>query len=245
MILSAKTDIGLYRDSNQDSFATGSFVSGDAWAIVCDGMGGVSGGQVASSLCIQKASAVIKRGYRADMTISSAKNLIESAVNAANITVYEESLKEPELHGMGTTIVVAIVINNIAVIGYVGDSRAYLISDGIKPITKDHSLVQVMIDTGKLTSEEAKTHPDRNIITRAVGIMNNVDIDIEIVDFKDEDKILLCTDGLNGSVEDEEIFNIINLYGSDATEKLVEAAIKNGSRDNITAVLFDSLIQGE
>ncbi len=245
MIISANTDIGLYRDSNQDSFAAGSFVNGDSWAIVCDGMGGVSGGQVASSLCIEKASSVIKRGFRPDMSLKSAKNLLESAINTANAAVFEEAGKDTELHGMGTTIVAAVVIKCVVVIAYVGDSRAYIINDTIKQLTKDHSLVQVMIDTGKLTAEEAKVHPDRNIITRAVGIMQNVDIDIEVVDFNEGDKILLCTDGLNGAVEDNVIFDIVNNNSDKAADKLIEAAIESGSRDNITVVLFDSLIQGE
>lgn len=245
MIISANTDIGIYRDSNQDSFVTGSFVNGDSWAIVCDGMGGVSGGQVASSLCIEKASSVIKRGFRPDMSLKSAKNLLESAINTANAAVFEEAGKDTEFHGMGTTIVAAVVIKGVAVIAYVGDSRAYIINDTIRPLTKDHSLVQVMIDTGKLTPEEAKVHPDRNIITRAVGIMQSVDIDMEVVDFNSGDKILLCTDGLNGVVEDNVIFDIVNNNSDKAADKLIEAAIESGSRDNITVVLFDSLIQGE
>ncbi len=242
MIISAKTDIGAYRESNQDAFCTGSFVSGDAWAVVCDGMGGVSGGQVASRVCIEKASAVIKRGYRADLSVKSAKNLLQSAINTANAAVFDEAQKDITLHGMGTTIVAVIVLKGVAVIGYVGDSRAYLINDKITGLTKDHSLVQVMIDSGKLTEEEAKVHPDRNIITRAVGIMNFVDIDYEITDFAEGDKILLCTDGLNGSVDDDVICDIVNSNADDVADVLIRTAIDSGSRDNVTVVLLDSMI---
>ena len=154
MIISAKTDIGAYRESNQDAFATGTFVSGDAWAVVCDGMGGVSGGMIASQICIDKVSSVIKRGYRDDLSVKSAKNLLQSAINTANTAVFEESVKDSSLHGMGTTVVAVILIKGVAVIGYVGDSRAYLINDTIKRLTKDHSLVQVMVDSGKITEEE-------------------------------------------------------------------------------------------
>lgn len=245
MIISAKTDIGACRDSNQDAFLCGSFKNGDAWAIVCDGMGGASGGQIASKLCVEKAADVIKRGYRSRMSVKSAKNLLESAINAANAVVYDESQKDIELHGMGTTIVAVVVVGNIAVIAYVGDSRAYILNDKITQVTKDHSLVQLFIDTGKITPEEAKTHPDRNIITRAVGIVNFVDVDVEIVDFSDSDKLLLCTDGLSGSLADEEIFDIVSEYGNASAEKLIEKAIELGSRDNITAVVLDSVIGGE
>ncbi|MBR5442745.1 MAG: Stp1/IreP family PP2C-type Ser/Thr phosphatase [Clostridia bacterium] len=245
MIISAATDIGVYRESNQDAYSTGTFISGDAWAVVCDGMGGVSGGQIASRICIDVASSVIKRGYRANLSVKSAKNLLQSAINTANTAVFEESQKDPSLHGMGTTIVAVIVLRGIAVIGYVGDSRAYLITDTIKRLTKDHSLVQVMIDSGKLTEEEARVHPDRNIITRAVGIMNFVDVDYEITDFSGDDKILICTDGLNGSVDDDVIYDIATSDAENKSEELIKAAIESGSRDNITVVLLDSVVGGE
>ena len=245
MIISAKTDVGAFRDNNQDAFLCGSFINGDSWAIVCDGMGGVSGGQIASKLCVEKAAAVIKKGYRNRMSVKSAKNLLESAISAANAVVFEESLKDRELQGMGTTIVAAVIIGSIAVIAYVGDSRAYILNDTVTRITTDHSLVQLMIDTGRITPEEAKTHPDRNIITRAVGIENFVDADIEIVDISPKDKLLLCTDGLTGVVEENDILSIVNEYHEVSAEKLIEKAIENGSRDNITAVLLFADSQGE
>jgi protein phosphatase len=245
VIISAKTDVGAFRENNQDAFLTGTFVNGDAWAIVCDGMGGVSGGQIASALCVEKAASVIKKGYRNRMSVKSVKNLLESAISAANAVVFEESLKDNELKGMGTTIVAAVIIGSIAVIAYVGDSRAYIVNDTITQITKDHSLVQLMIDTGKITPEEAKNHPDKNIITRAVGVENFVDADIEIIDISPSDKLLLCTDGLSGAVENSDIQSIINEYREVSAEKLIEKALENGSRDNITAVVVDSVIEGE
>ena len=245
MIISAKTDVGAFRDNNQDAFLTGTFINGDSWAIVCDGMGGVSGGQIASKLCVEKAAAVIKKGFRNRMSVKSVKNLLESAISAANAVVFEESLKDNELKGMGTTIVAAVIVGSIAVIAYVGDSRAYIVNDTVTCVTTDHSLVQLMIDSGRITPEEAKTHPDRNIITRAVGIENFVDADIEIVDISPDDKLLLCTDGLSGAVEDSDILDIIREYHEVSAEKLIEKAIENGSRDNITVVIVDSVIEGE
>ncbi len=245
MKILAKTDIGPYRESNQDAFDAGVFETGDTWAVVCDGMGGVSGGQVASSLCVEKTVAAIKRGYRSNMSIKAVQNLLNSAICAANSSVFEESQRDRELSGMGTTIVAAIVMKDVAVIAHVGDSRAYVIKDDITCITKDHSLVQIMVDTGKITEDEAKSHPDRNIITRAVGIMSFVDVDFDVVDIDEKCQLLLCTDGLNGSVEDEEILGVVKESGDYSAEKLVETAIAKGSRDNITTVLLAAEVRGE
>ncbi|MBQ6837332.1 MAG: Stp1/IreP family PP2C-type Ser/Thr phosphatase [Clostridia bacterium] len=241
----AKTDIGKTRETNQDAFDTGYFNDGTVWAVVCDGMGGVSGGQVASSLCIDKTVNAIKRSYREDMTVNNVKNMLVSAINAANSYVFDESLKDRELKGMGTTIVAVVIVNNIAVVAHVGDSRAYIVNDTIKQITKDHSYVQLLVDNGKITLEEAENHPDKNIITRAIGIEGFVDVDVDIVDIKDEDILLLCTDGLNGYVRDDDILKTVKEYGDSSTEKLVETANLNGGHDNITVVLISSDNQGE
>ena len=241
----AKTDIGKTRETNQDAFDTGYFNDGTVWAVVCDGMGGVSGGQVASSLCIDKTVNAIKRSYREDMTVNNVKNMLVSAINAANSYVFDESLKDRELKGMGTTIVAVVIVNNIAVVAHVGDSRAYIVNDTIKQITKDHSYVQLLVDNGKITLEEAENHPDKNIITRAIGIEGFVDVDVDIVDINDEDILLLCTDGLNGYVRDDDILKTVKEYGDSSTEKLVETANLNGGHDNITVVLISSDNQGE
>ncbi len=241
----AKTDIGKTRETNQDAFDTGYFNDGTVWAVVCDGMGGVSGGQVASSLCIDKTVNAIKRSYREDMTVNNVKNMLVSAINAANSYVFDESLKDRELKGMGTTIVAVVIVNNIAVVAHVGDSRAYIVNDTIKQITKDHSYVQLLVDNGKITLEEAENHPDKNIITRAIGIEGFVDVDVDIVDIKNEDILLLCTDGLNGYVRDDDILKTVKEYGDSSTEKLVETANLNGGHDNITVVLISSDNQGE
>ena len=245
MKLFGKTDIGLVRETNQDAFSFGSFDDGNCWAVVCDGMGGVSGGQVASEICVEKVSEAIKRSYRKGITVSSAKNLLTTAINAANSAVFKEAQENIELKGMGTTVVAVLVLDSIAVVAHVGDSRAYLINDEINQITKDHSYVQLLIDTGKITEEEAKVHPDRNVITRAVGIEHVVDVEIDIVDINDNDKLLICTDGLNGYVPDADILKIIKEYGDSSTEKLVETANNAGGRDNVTVVILTADVQGE
>ena len=245
MKLFGKTDIGLVRETNQDAFSFGSFDNGNCWAVVCDGMGGVSGGQVASEICVEKVSEAIKRSYRKGITVSSAKNLLTTAINAANSAVFKEAQENIELKGMGTTVVAVLVLGSIAVVAHVGDSRTYLINDEINQITKDHSFVQLLIDTGKITEEEAKVHPDRNVITRAVGIEHVVDVEIDIVDINDNDKLLICTDGLNGYVPDADILKIIKEYGDSSTEKLVETANNAGGRDNVTVVMLVEDVQGE
>ena len=245
MKIFGKTDIGLVRETNQDAFSFGSFDDGNCWTVVCDGMGGVSGGQVASAICVEKVSEAIKRGYRNKMTVSSAKNLLTTAINAANSAVFKKSQEDFEVRGMGTTVVAVIVLGNLAVVAHVGDSRAYLLNDEIKPITKDHSFVQLLIDTGKITEEEAKVHPDRNVITRAVGIEHVVDVETDIVDINNNDKLLICTDGLNGYVSDADILKTVNEYGDSSTEKLVETANNAGGRDNVTVVMLVEDVQGE
>ena len=245
MKLFGKTDIGLVRENNQDAFSFGSFDDGNCWAVVCDGMGGVSGGQVASEICVEKVSEAIKRSYRKGITVSSAKNLLTTAINAANSAVFKEAQENIELKGMGTTVVAVLVLGSIAVVAHVGDSRAYLINDEINQITKDHSFVQLLIDTGKITEEEAKVHPDRNVITRAVGIEHVVDVEIDIVDINDNDNLLICTDGLNGYVPDADILKIIKEYGDSSTEKLVKTANNAGGRDNVTVVMLVEDVQGE
>ncbi len=240
MKISSITECGPHRKENEDAVNYGFFDTGDCYAVVCDGMGGVSGGKLASSICVQKTSEAIERGYRKRLTIKGAKNLLESAIWASNSAIEKKSTEDYGYRGMGTTIVAAAVIGNVAVIAHVGDSRAYLISQsGISQVTKDHSLVQTMIDCGKITQEEALTHPERNIITRAVGISNFVDVEFDIIDLNNTDSVLLCTDGLSGSLRENEIYEIIKTDSS--IDKLVQKAIDNGSTDNVTALL----IQGE
>lgn len=245
MEILSKSDIGLVRKSNQDAFCAETLPSGDAFAVVCDGMGGASGGQIASKICVERVSTAIKRGYREGMTVKSAENLLTSAINAANSAVFEQSCKNIELRGMGTTVVAVIVLKKIAVIAHVGDSRAYLLNDNIKSITKDHSLVQLLLDSGKISEETAKVHPDRNVITRAVGIENFVDTEFDIVDIEEGSALLICTDGLNGYISDSLIYETVNKYGDSSAEKLVEAANNAGGKDNVTVVLLVDNVQGE
>ena len=240
MKIFGKTDVGRVRIKNEDCYSFGYYDDGNCWAVVCDGMGGASGGEVASSICVEKVSEALKRGYRKHMTVNSVKNLLTTAVTAANAAVFKEAKADLTLKGMGTTIVAVVVLKNITVIAHVGDSRAYLLNDKITPITKDHSFVQLLIDTGKITEMEAAFHPERNVITRAVGIEHCVDVEIDVIDINCSDKLLLCTDGLNGYVADGYMLKLVNEYGDTAVEKLVDAANDAGGRDNITVVVIEA-----
>lgn len=238
MKIVAKTDIGLKRESNQDSYAAGELPGAVAWAVVCDGMGGAAGGNYASSTAVKVISERITSSYRAGMSASSIRNMLTSAIAAANISVYDMSKADPELTGMGTTVVVAIVVDNNVFIAHAGDSRAYILSDGsLNQLTKDHSIVQEMIDHGTLTPDEAKVDPRKNIITRALGVDYELRIDFDIADIGENDVLILCTDGLTNFVEPQEIYELTDdgkFY--EYAERLVARANNNGGGDNITVV---------
>lgn len=238
MKIVAKTDIGLRRESNQDSYAAGELPGAVAWAVVCDGMGGAAGGNYASSTAVKVISERITSLYRGGMSASSIRNMLTSAIAAANISVYDMSKSDPELTGMGTTVVVAIVVDNNVFIAHAGDSRAYILSDGsLNQLTKDHSIVQEMIDHGTLTPDEARVDPRKNIITRALGVDSELRIDFDIADIDENDVLILCTDGLTNFVEPQEIYELTDdgkFY--EYAERLVARANSNGGGDNITVV---------
>lgn len=238
MKIVAKTDIGLKRESNQDSYAAGELPGSVAWAVVCDGMGGAAGGNYASSTAVKVISERITSSYRIGMTSSSIRNMLTSAIAAANISVYDMSKADPELTGMGTTVVVSIVVDNTVFIAHAGDSRAYILSNGsLNQLTKDHSIVQEMIDHGTLTPDEAKIDPRKNIITRALGVDSELRIDFDIADIDENDVLILCTDGLTNFVEPQEIYELTDdgkFY--EYAERLVARANSNGGGDNITVV---------
>lgn len=240
MKIQAFTDTGKVRDMNQDAFKTGFFKEGGAWAVVCDGMGGVSGGQVASEICVNEVSSHIEKGCRKSMSMKSVKNLLVSAITAANIMVFETASENKEYLGMGTTVVAVVVLNGFAAVAHVGDSRAYFINDEIKQITRDHSVVQYLIDTGRITKEAAKTHPDRNVITRAVGVNPEVDIDVDIIPINEGETILICSDGLYEYISENEMLSMIkNPDEDEPAKKLLDMANEAGGKDNITVVTVE------
>ena len=238
MKIVAKTDIGLTRTSNQDSYAAGELPGSVAWAVVCDGMGGTNGGNLASSTAVKIISERISSSYRQGMSFSSIKNMFMSAIIAANVSVYDMSKENPELSGMGTTVVVAIVANERVYVAHAGDSRAYILTSGkLHQLTKDHSFVQEMVDSGKLTIDEAREDPRKNLITRALGVSEDLQIDFCEEDISENDVLLICTDGLTNYVEPDEIYELTEdgkFY--EFAERLVNRANNNGGGDNITVV---------
>ncbi len=240
MRIVSKTDVGKMRRSNQDAYATGEFSNGVVWAIVCDGMGGANGGNVASATAVKIISEHISSSYREGMSSNSVRMMLESAITAANLEVYDMSQRSDDFAGMGTTVVAAVIINGVAHISHVGDSRAYLFStERIEQITKDHSYVQHLIEDGKLTQEEAKTYPHRNIITRALGVEERLLVDYDEIVLDDGDAILICTDGLSSTVESEDMLEVFRKYNFyEYPDCLVKLANSNGGPDNITVVIL-------
>ena len=240
-----KTDKGRYRAENQDAFRI--MPRGDGLlAVVCDGMGGAAAGRLAAEMAVDKFIAVAGAGL--DEPEADAGELLRQAVDAANRHICDFAAASDEYAGMGTTLVGAWIRGGTAVIASVGDSRAYRVTEeGIAQITKDHSLVQQMVDIGLLTAAQARRHPRRNIITRAVGSEPYVTCDVFTLPVQPGDVFLLCTDGLTNGVEDEAIREII-LAAPDldsACGTLLERAAAGGSRDNITALLLSEERGGE
>lgn len=237
MQIFSKTDIGMVRSSNQDAYFTGELSDGAVFAVVCDGMGGANAGNIASESAVKIISEYLLKSYRTNMDFTDIEKMLNNAISSANIEIYDMSLKSPELSGMGTTAVVALIKENNAVIAHVGDSRAYHIGDDIKQLTRDHSVVQSLVEKGELTPTEAKIHPRKNVITRALGAEENIVSDSDIIDVGVGESLLLCTDGLSNFVEASEILNIFkNKNIEDVAEILVDTANKNGGGDNIAVV---------
>jgi protein phosphatase len=231
------TDTGRVRSNNQDCVfceenAIGCFPN---LFLVADGMGGHKAGDTASRLCIEE---VVKQILNTECT--TPVSAFEQAVTVANAAIYERSRAFAELEGMGTTLVGATVAEHTAYICNVGDSRLYCLRDSLKQITVDHSLVEEMVQSGEIQKEEMRTHPNKNIITRALGTDTAVRTDCFEIEVQEGDVLLLCSDGLTNMLEDEEIETIIKEHISDmkdAGKCLVERANEAGGKDNISVVL--------
>ncbi len=238
MKISARTDVGIIRSNNQDSYAAGEFQNGVAWAVVCDGMGGNAGGNIASSTAVKSISERITSAYRETMTSSSIKNLLVTAITNANFEIYDMAADNLELLGMGTTVVAAIMTKNVLYVAHAGDSRAYLISqDEIRQLTRDHSVVQDLVDRGEITPEQARTHPRKNLITRALGVDESLKVDFTVEDLEGDETLLICTDGLSNMIEPLDIYRMVaDNPDSEIAEILVNKANENGGEDNITVV---------
>lgn len=234
------TDPGSVRKQNQDAFQIVKLDRSTVLCVVCDGMGGAKSGNVASSLAVEVFTQEISRNWSPRLDWDKADLLMRNAAKLANFTVYDQAMQFEEFGGMGTTMVAALVRNRKASILNVGDSRAYRITDdGIRQITKDHSLVQMMVDRGELTPEQAKTYPGKNLITRAVGTEPIIMSDLYRQELKRGDFLLLCSDGLSNVLDDQEIlFEVVHgVNKGRCCKRLLDIANARGASDNVTAVL--------
>ena len=232
-----QTDVGLKRNNNQDFVYASNHNVGTlaGLLIVADGMGGQAAGDLASRLCVETMVDSIQASSH-----KGAVKVLSEAIREANKAVTSKASSDPALEGMGTTLVAATPENGSLIVANVGDSRLYLIDDDrIEQITHDHSLVEEMVRAGKLKKEQAKNHPKKNIITRAIGEIQDPEVDYFDVALNRGDIALLCSDGLTNMVEDEQSFRIVRGAQSlqDAGAKLIDAANRAGGKDNISVVL--------
>ncbi len=232
------TDIGKKRKLNQDYVYTSEKPIGNLpnVFIVADGMGGHNAGDYASKYTVDTIVKEIKNSFEVNPEI-----ILRKAIETANACIIELSKENDNLAGMGTTVVAATCMGKYLRVANVGDSRLYVIGEKITQITRDHSLVEEMIRMGGIDREEARNHPDKNIITRAIGAAENVKIDFFNVELKPGDIVLMCSDGLSNMLEDEEIRMILNGQRDivEKAEELVKAANNNGGKDNIAVVLIE------
>ncbi len=238
-----KSDVGKVRSTNQDAYHIAKISDNVAWSVVCDGMGGASGGNVASLVAVGALSDNINKNYNLQMEDESIKNLLVTSIVNANVLVNQKSHQNTELSGMGTTVVLSFIKDGVAHIAHAGDSRAYLVNDNaITQITRDHTMVQYLVDTGEITTEEAKNHPKKHLITRALGVQETIDVEYNYVRLSKNDKIIMCSDGLTNLVEADEIFKTVKENNIDvAIDILVELANERGGTDNITVVMMENI----
>lgn len=239
MIIRSITDIGLKRQKNQD-FIFASDEKDFPLFILADGMGGHNAGEIASKLGVD----IIKKEFELHRDkLKDEKRLIKTIRNSikdANKKIYRESLDSKEFHGMGTTLTLAYILNGKIYIGHIGDSRAYFINEkDIKQLTEDHSLVNQLVKSGSISSEQAKTHPKKNVITKALGASKDIEMDIYTLKYKQGDILMICSDGLTNMLDDREIFDIIHREAIDKSiNTLMVEAKKNGGLDNISIIII-------
>ena len=231
------TDTGIAREMNQDYYFSSDGPVGNLpnLYIVADGMGGHKAGDYASRYTIERiVASVMRSGLQEPVAI------IKGAIRKANELLVDESKEDESKRGMGTTVVIATIEEDKMVVANVGDSRLYVVGSSMRQVTRDHSLVNEMVRLGEINAAEARIHPDKNIITRAIGASAQVEADFFEVELERTDQILMCTDGLTNMVRDEEIFRIMN--GKETLEKKAEILVKtanaNGGRDNITVMII-------
>lgn len=242
MQYAAKSHIGLVRQLNEDGYAIAEHIQPFGVAVIADGMGGHLAGEVASSLAVETVVKHIET--KPDTENFDPLDLLAEAMQAANGVVYERSCSSQGLSGMGTTLVAAMLSNDRIYLGHIGDSRGYLFHDGVlRQLTDDHTYVNELFKTGKITAEEMIFHPQRNIVTRAVGTDKSVQADLSQLDWAEGDILLLCSDGLTNMVSTSEITEVLlqDTTLEAKVDQLIDRALNAGGADNITVVAVQNL----
>lgn len=235
------TDQGCVRKQNQDTYKTEQLDKNTLLCVVCDGMGGAKSGNVASALAADAFVREVRNTWSPGQSREKQSQLLLNAARTANMTVYDQSRQIEEFEGMGTTLVAVLIQGKSVTAVNVGDSRAYHIGrSGIRQITKDHSLVQLMVDRGELTAEMARTYPGKNVITRAVGTEPTVLADVFQLEAEKGDCFLLCSDGLSNMMDDQEIlFEVAHGVNKQlCCQRLLDIVKGRGAPDNVTSVLI-------
>ena len=235
------TDPGCVRLQNQDIYHIEKLDGNTTLCVVCDGMGGAKSGNVASSLAADVFVQEVRRNWKSSLDAERLEQLLRGAVKLANFTVYDQARQFEEFYGMGTTLVAALVHGRKATIVHVGDSRAYSITqDGISQLTRDHSVVQMMIERGELAPERARAYPGKNLITRAIGTEPVVDCDLTRCSLNRGDCLLLCSDGLSNMMDEQEIlFEVVHGVNKQyCCQRLLDIAKNRGAPDNVTSLLI-------
>jgi len=245
MNLCGLTDVGLQRANNQDTFRQMELEEARGLFVVCDGMGGAQAGNIASEIAASVFLEHLKRYIRPTMSSRYAESILVNAINFANYEVYKKSMSDASYSGMGTTLVGGFIQHGEIMLANIGDSRAYRCvrnpENGwkLERITRDHSVVEEMLLRGDLTEEQARRHPRRNLITRALGVEETVKPDVYLLQRKEGSYLLLCSDGLSNTVTDPEIQYEVIHGGEpeDCCQRLLDIALMRGAPDNVTAVL--------
>ena len=235
------TDPGCVRTQNQDVYQIEKLDGNTMLCIVCDGMGGAKSGNVASSLAADVFVQEVRRNWKHGLSDDRIDQILQSAVKLANFTVFDQAQQFEEFNGMGTTLVAALVHGKKATIIHVGDSRAYAITrEGIRQLTRDHSVVQMMLERGELTPEQARTYPGKNLITRAIGTEGIIQSDLTHLTLERGDSLLLCSDGLSNTMDEQEIlFEVVHGVNKQyCCQRLLDIAKNRGAPDNVTSVFI-------
>ena len=235
------SDQGCVRKQNQDAYHIEKLYRNSLLCVVCDGMGGAKSGNIASTLAVDVFVEEVRRTWTPGIPLDKLEQMLRGAVKLANFTVFDQSQQFEEFDGMGTTLVAVLVSGRRATVVNVGDSRAYKVdSDGIRQITRDHSLVQMMVDRGELSPEIARTYPGKNFITRAIGTETMVECDMYHFDVRKGDFLLLCSDGLSNTMDEQEmLFEIVHgVKKQHCCKRLLDIAKNRGAPDNVTSVLI-------